>query len=198
MEDSGPLLEHLQTVVDSIEASVAVLARRQRDELVVTTCNQHFFGMFGGRREVTRSFPFPVEALVPRYARREFRRAAIDCLEDGKPRELEQAYDLKGGTQWWRLSFKVVSGGQGPAQQLLVTGIDITSRITLENELKTTTSRFRSVVGAAYDGIVTIDQERRITLFNRAAEEMFGYDEEEVTAYPWQSKPANAPGSALD
>jgi len=24
------------------------------------------------------------------------------------------------------------------------------------------------------------------------------YDEEEVTAYPWQSKPANAPGSALD
>ena len=186
MAADQPLAQHLQAVVDSVEASVAVLARHGRDELQVTTCNQHFFHMVGGRRQLTRSFPFPVEALVPRYARREFRRAALDCLADGKPRELEQAYDLKRGTQWWRLSFKVVSGEEESAQRLLVTGMEITSRIGLERELATSTSRFRSVVDAAYDGIVTIDQERRITLFNRAAEEMFGYEQEEVLGEPLQ------------
>jgi len=54
----------------------------------------------------------------------------------------------------------------------------------LTHELEVSTSRFRSVVDAAYDAIITIDQQHCITLFNRAAENLFGYSAEEMLGHP--------------
>jgi diguanylate cyclase (GGDEF)-like protein/PAS domain S-box-containing protein len=64
--------------------------------------------------------------------------------------------------------------------EILVTGLDITPKMQLMHELEVSTSRFRSVVDAAYDAIITIDQQHEITLFNRAAENLFGYASTEV------------------
>lgn len=44
--------------------------------------------------------------------------------------------------------------------------------------------RFRSVVDAAYDAIIAIDQQHCITLFNRAAEDLFGYPASEMLGQP--------------
>ncbi len=68
--------------------------------------------------------------------------------------------------------------------EILVTGLDITPKMELTHELEVSTSRFRSVVNAAYDAIVTVDQEQNITLFNRAAENLFGYDAAEMIGQP--------------
>jgi GGDEF domain-containing protein len=40
------------------------------------------------------------------------------------------------------------------------------------------------VVDAAYDAIITIDQEHKITLFDRAAEYLFGYSQSEMIGQP--------------
>jgi PAS domain S-box-containing protein len=56
--------------------------------------------------------------------------------------------------------------------------------MNLQHDLEISTSRFRSVVDAAYDAIITIDQEHNITLFNRAAENLFGYSSSEVIGEP--------------
>ncbi len=47
-------------------------------------------------------------------------------------------------------------------------------------ESATHAARYRTVVDSAYDAIVTIDQSHNITLFNRAAENLFGYSAAEI------------------
>ncbi|MEW7978073.1 MAG: PAS domain S-box protein [Candidatus Sedimenticola endophacoides] len=80
----------------------------------------------------------------------------------------------------WRLSLKPILDEGESVSRLLMTGQDITKKVGLEHQLKITSSRFASVVEAAYDCIITINQRERIVLFNKAAQELFGYHEEEV------------------
>lgn len=177
----------LQEFVDNIAASVAVVARDKTGSLFVPACNQNFFDMTGGRPLGASGFPLDLDTLVPSYARHEFRKNVKECFDSGVAQEFEQAYDLKAdGTHWWRLSLKPfrLSEGGDTLLEILITGLDITAKMELTHQLQISTSRFRSVVDAAYDAIITIDQEHNITLFNRAAENLFGYDASEMIGQP--------------
>jgi diguanylate cyclase (GGDEF)-like protein/PAS domain S-box-containing protein len=176
----------IQEFVNEIAASVAVVGHDVGGAFVVSACNELFFEMTGGRPVGMRRFPLPFDTLVPSYARREFREKLQECFNTGVPQELEQAYDLMQGTRWWRLSLKPLRHQEGATAifEILVTGLDVTSKMELTHELEVSTSRFRSVVDAAYDAIVTIDQQHNITLFNRAAEYLFGYSQSEMIGQP--------------
>jgi two-component system sensor kinase FixL len=58
---------------------------------------------------------------------------------------------------------------------------DLSSRVRLEEQLRTSESRWRAVIESAVDGIVVIDAHGRIEAFNPAAERLFGYAEADVT-----------------
>jgi len=182
-------IRQLQEFVDGITASVAIIGRGDSGELIVSACNEYFFEMTGGRRPGSgaRNFPIPLDTLIPSYARLDFRKKVQECFTTGVAQELEQAYDLRDGTLWWRLSlkpFRHVAGGNSTVLEILITGLDITSKMMLTRDLEVSTSRFRSVVNAAYDAIITIDQAQNITLFNRAAENIFGYDSVDMIGKP--------------
>ncbi|NOY27077.1 MAG: PAS domain S-box protein [Oligoflexia bacterium] len=172
----------LQAFVDCIASSVAVVAKGAGKALIVVACNEDFLAMTGGSTRVANRPPFPIDALLPRYAMRHFGRVAHRCITQGKAQEYEQAFDLRDSTRWWRLTLKPFrdpnDGSIG--NRLLVTGMDITPKMELQKALEISTQRFKSVIGAAYDAIVTVDQRQRVTMFNRAAEDLFGYDEDEV------------------
>ncbi|WP_233887908.1 sensor domain-containing diguanylate cyclase [Paraburkholderia flagellata] len=176
----------MRDFVDEIAASVAMIGRDERGQFVVSACNDHFMRMTGGRRSAIKSFPASFDALIPNYARTEFRQKLTDCFESGVARELEQAYDLRDGTHWWRLSLKPIRHAENGVSvlEIMVTGLEITTKMLLTHELEVSTSRFRSVVDAAYDAIITIDQQHCITLFNRAAENLFGYSATEMLGQP--------------
>ncbi|HLY57986.1 MAG TPA: diguanylate cyclase [Stellaceae bacterium] len=176
----------VQGFVDGIAASVAVVGHNETGELVVPACNERFLEMTGGQRVGTRRFPIPLDTIVPSYARHELRQKVKECFSSGVAQELEQAYDQRDGTRWWRLSLKPLRHTDGGATvlEILVTGLDITQKMELTHELEVSTSRFRSVVDAAYDAIITIDQQHNITLFNRAAEMLFGYEQSEMIGQP--------------
>lgn len=181
-------LGQLQEFVDGIAASVAIIGHGQTGELTVSACNENFFDMVGGRRSGvgTRNFPIPLDTLMPSYARLDLRKKLQECFTSSVAQELEQAYDLNDGTHWWRLSLKPFwhAGEDSTVLEILITGLDITPKMNLMHDLEVSTSRFRSVVNAAYDAIITIDQSHNITLFNRAAENLFGYDASEVLGQP--------------
>ncbi len=57
---------------------------------------------------------------------------------------------------------------------------DLSDRMRLDEELRASEARWRSVIDSAVDGIVVIDAHGRIESFNPAAERLFGYEEREV------------------
>ena len=176
----------LQEFIDEIATSVAIIERDWEGKIVVSACNEGFFQMTGGRTAVSRRLPVSFDATVPRYAWRELREKVNECFNSGVAQELEQAYDLRDGTHWWRLSLNPLRHKYGDTATLdiLLTGLDITPKMELTRELEISTSRFRSVVDAAYDAIITVDQQHNITLFNRAAEYLFGYSQSEMIGQP--------------
>ena len=57
---------------------------------------------------------------------------------------------------------------------------DLSDRVQLEERLRASEARWRSIVQSAVDGIVVIDAHGRIEAFNPAAERLFGYQEADV------------------
>ena len=57
---------------------------------------------------------------------------------------------------------------------------DLSERMRLDEGLRASEARWRSVIDSAVDGIVVIDAHGRIESFNPAAERLFGYKEREV------------------
>lgn len=72
--------------------------------------------------------------------------------------------------------------GRGHAILQSFTGIvdDLSERVRLEEQLRASEARWRSIVESAVDGIVVIDARGRVEAFNPAAERLFGYLEAEV------------------
>ncbi len=61
---------------------------------------------------------------------------------------------------------------------------DITARLEYEESLRRSEQRFHGIVTLASEAIVSIDQDQRIVLFNRGAEQIFGYAEREIVGEP--------------
>jgi PAS domain S-box-containing protein len=57
---------------------------------------------------------------------------------------------------------------------------DLTPRVRLEGQLRSSEARWRAVIDSAVDGIIVIDEHGRIEAFNPACERLFGYEEQEV------------------
>jgi len=58
--------------------------------------------------------------------------------------------------------------------------MDITKRKKAEAALKESEERFRAIAGTAKEAIIMIDDDGKISYWNRAAEEIFGYSSQEV------------------
>ncbi|MCX7021436.1 MAG: PAS domain S-box protein [bacterium] len=99
----------------------------------------------------------------------------------------------KGGSEYlpaWLYKDDRISGWREsyiyklPSGEIVSAYQDVTEKIQAEEALKNSEERHRSVVETARDAIVTIDDEGLISFWNRAAEKMFGYTEDEIVGRP--------------
>jgi diguanylate cyclase (GGDEF)-like protein/PAS domain S-box-containing protein len=68
----------------------------------------------------------------------------------------------------------------GNAEWMLGTHFDINDQIQAESSLNEKSKQMEAVVESLLDGIITIDSKGKVLTFNQAANEIFGYSDEEI------------------
>jgi len=172
--------------VNDIATCVAMIGLDERKQLIVTACDNQFFRLTGSPVNDAQTFPVPFDVMVTGSIANEFREKLLACFRSGWVQQPEQTHDIRKGTVWWRLSLKPIRHESNGASvhKILMTGLDMSARIDQRQEPEVEASRYRALVDLAYDAIVTMDEEHNITLFNRAAENLFGYSSAEVMGRP--------------
>ena len=172
----------LKHSVASIGASVALFEIGPLQEIRLVTAN-HLYAEVTGV-SVSDMVGARINQFFPRYLESKIAVDVVLCVEDQLPAESEYVVDREGQIRWWRFIFSPVFSPEGRAQRILNTCVEITEKKQLELALSTIHHRFEAVVESAYDGIVTIDQNRIITQVNQAALDIFGYQKDDLYGKP--------------
>ncbi|MFM0039163.1 sensor domain-containing diguanylate cyclase [Paraburkholderia strydomiana] len=172
--------------MDDVAVCVAMIGLDERGNLVLTACNDPFFQLTGGAGAVSQAFPIPFGALTTDSASRGLGEKLLACFASERAQEPTQTYDFRDGKRWWRLSLKLIghTSADVSVREILVTGFDMAAKLNLTQQPDVDASRYRALVDLAYDAIVAMDDQHNITLFNRAAENLFGYSSAEVLGRP--------------
>jgi diguanylate cyclase (GGDEF)-like protein/PAS domain S-box-containing protein len=167
--------QQLKSALEAIGACVAIFEKTVTDNFRFVSANSLF-------EELTISsidtvIEKSISDIFPRYLANEFTQSLSDCIAKHESCESEIVVDFAGQVRWWRLICSPIIHEHNQLNRVLVTAIEITEKRALRKELETSKRRFEAVVEAAYDGIITIDDNQIIRQANRSAKEMFLLDD---------------------
>jgi two-component system sporulation sensor kinase A len=86
----------------------------------------------------------------------------------------------QGQYVWFETTAKQICNDDGEVIKLLGVSRDITERRQAEFEREHSEKRFRSVIQSAIDAIIVTDHQMKIATWNRGAEQIFGFTEQEM------------------
>ncbi|MGL5196206.1 MAG: PAS domain S-box protein, partial [Chroococcales cyanobacterium] len=101
--------------------------------------------------------------------------------------EYDQEYRIwlpDGSLRWIHSRAFPIRDQAGKLVRVAGLAMDITDRKTVERALQASQARLAGLVEIARDGIISVDANQRITLFNQGAERIFGYGALEVLGQP--------------
>ncbi|MDO9267957.1 MAG: PAS domain S-box protein [Methylobacter sp.] len=110
--------------------------------------------------------------------------------ETGIPYELELEMVKADGAHGWMLARgEVIRDDSGAIVRLHGVALDITERKIMENELKTSEAKFRSIIEVSPVPMALHDEQLNITLLNPAFVQTFGYNMDDIpTLADWWTK----------
>ncbi len=109
--------------------------------------------------------------------------AGIRSVLDGNQTSFSLEYPCHSLSEerWFLMTVTPLKGEQGGA---VISHSNITERKRAERALRENEARLAGIVTSAMDAIIAVDADRRIVLFNPAAEKMFGYSASELMGQP--------------
>ena len=109
-----------------------------------------------------------------------------ECLGNKRTSyEMEKRYLHKDGhIVQVQLKASLVRDRQGSPVHFVTQIDDVTERRLVEQALRESEERFRTISASAHDGIVMMDPEGRVAFWNHAAETIFGYTAAEALGAP--------------
>lgn len=111
--------------------------------------------------------------------------AIEQAVEEKRDHQVEYRIICPDGTEKWvEGRGKPITGRSGNVERMVGVCMDITQRKRVEQALRESESRMAGIISSAMDAIISTDEEQRITVFNHAAEIMFGCSASEVLGKP--------------
>ena len=105
--------------------------------------------------------------------------------QEGVVKDIEvQGKRKNGASFWFRFNARAILDDKGRITSYEGMVEDITERKKIEQELKDTAQRLQTIIDASPLAIIAIDNNDRVTMWNAAAERMFGWKKEEVMGLP--------------
>lgn len=128
-------------------------------------------------------------------------KAFLDCVHPDDRRAVDEAvrvslrdrapYDIvhrivrpDGHFRFVQELSEIICDDGGQPVQMRGTVQDITDRHEVEESLRKSESRLAGVIGMAAEAIIAVDQDLRIQVFNKSAENIFGYSAGDVIGRP--------------
>jgi PAS domain S-box-containing protein len=113
-------------------------------------------------------------------------RAIAVAAAGGASEEVESEIRSADGSArpfaWWAIPVADVTGRM--EQLVFVSGVDLTERRRREEQIRAGEERFRAVIESAPVAITEIGLDNLVRLWNRAAERIFGWTQEDVLGQP--------------
>ncbi len=108
-------------------------------------------------------------------------RSDEEAVRHGGPLKSDESFILEDGSEVFFETIKApLFDDRGAFTGIIGVSRDITERKRAERELETSREKFQSVVNATKDGVIMIDDRGNISLWNEAAEKIFGYPSHEA------------------
>ncbi|NQY88750.1 MAG: diguanylate cyclase [Colwellia sp.] len=175
-----------ETLISSIEAIGASFAVFEYEPgsaaFNLVSCNSLYEDLMG--RSSTKALSQSLVTIFPRYIHNPLKEAFNHCMTEHIALETEIVLDYKGEERCWRSIVSPIVNSTIDKFRIIQTCVEITEKKILEKQLGVSMKRFEAVVNNAYDGIITIDENQNVKLFNEAAQSMFGYSEIEIIGQP--------------
>ena len=169
--------------IEAVGASFAVFEfEPQTSMFKLISCNSRYEQLLGC--STTEAIGKSLMSIFPRYIHNPLQKLFIRCRNESIALETEICIDYKAQEKHWNSILSPIINESNANFRIIQTCVDITEKKVLEHKLNLTLNRFEAVVNNAYDGIITIDEEQNIKLFNEAAQSMFGYSVNEIIGQP--------------
>ncbi len=131
--------------------------------------NDAFLKLMGYSRSQVEARELNWQKLTPPEYMDVSRAEVTKFLATGRVGPYEKEYFCKDGTRRWLL----FAGSSLGDNQCVEFCVDIADRKKAEAALRSSQAKLQAVIGSAMDAIISVDDEQRIVVFNRAAENIF-------------------------
>ena len=161
-----------RTLLKAIIDKIPVLLTRYDPDTNMLYLNKEFEKIVGWKTEEVKD----IDLMEKVYPDPDYRKQAMEYMQEASTEWREFRVQSKSGkiinSEWSNI--RLDDGTQ------IGIGIDITERKQAEEELKAAQEYASNLIESSLDMIISVDKDRRIVEFNRAAQIAFGYHKDEV------------------